>query len=205
MGYFPFFIDIENKKCLIVGGGNVALRKIKKLIPYRPAIKVVAEKISGDIRSIAYAGLELIEKKFSPSDIDDVLFIIAATDDVSLNAEISSLCRERGIPVNVVDVLGECGFVFPALLRRGALSAGVTTAGCSPSAAAWARDRLDEALPEGFEDILAFLGSLRAPLKARVPEQRRRSALLRELFGLCLELGRPLDAAELDAALEARA
>ena len=56
-----------------------------------------------------------------------------------------------------------------------------------------------------FEDILAFLGSLRAPLKARVPEQRRRSALLRELFGLCLELGRPLDAAELDAALEARA
>ena len=53
MGYFPFFIDIENKKCLIVGGGNVALRKIKKLIPYRPAIKVVAEKISGDIRSIA--------------------------------------------------------------------------------------------------------------------------------------------------------
>ena len=93
MGYFPFFIDIENKKCLIVGGGNVALRKIKKLIPYRPAIKVVAEKISGDIRSIAYAGLELIEKKFSPSDIDDVLFVIAATDNVSLNAEISSLCR----------------------------------------------------------------------------------------------------------------
>lgn len=107
--------------------------------------------------------------------------------------------------MNVVDELSECGFVFPALLRRGALSAGVTTAGCSPSAAAWARDRLDEALPEGFEDILAFLGSLRAPLKARVPEQRRRSALLRELFGLCLELGRPLDAAELDAALEARA
>ena len=127
MGYFPFFIDIENKKCLIVGGGNVALRKIKKLIPYRPAIKVVAEKISGDIRSIAYAGLELIEKKFSPSDIDDVLFVIAATDDVSLNAEISSLCRERGILVNSVDSKDDCGFIFPSLYKNGGLSAGITT------------------------------------------------------------------------------
>ena len=70
MGYFPFFIDIKDKRCLIVGGGNVALRKIKKLIPYEPEICVIAESICDDIKNISYDGLVKIEREFRQNDID---------------------------------------------------------------------------------------------------------------------------------------
>ena len=202
MGYFPFFIDIENKKCLIVGGGNVALRKIKKLIPYRPAIKVVAEKISGDIRSIAYAGLELIEKKFSPSDIDDVLFVIAATDNVSLNAEISSLCRERAILVNSVDSKDDCGFIFPSLYKNGGLSAGITTGGASPSLSAKCRNILEKNLPEDCESILDFLSSIRPEAKRRIADGNIRSAFLKECMELCLSLNGVPSSGDVEALFE---
>ena len=76
MGYFPFFIDIENKNCLIVGGGKVAYRKIKKLIPYGPIIKVVAEDICEEIISLGYDRLDICRKSFEFSDIEGVFFVI---------------------------------------------------------------------------------------------------------------------------------
>lgn len=203
MAYFPLFVELLGRRALIVGGGRLALRKAEKLLPYGPLLRAVAPEFCPELEALP--GVERRLGAFEPADLEGAALVIAATDDRDVNHAVSALCRERGIPVNVVDELGECSFVFPALLRRGALSAGVTTAGCSPSAAAWARDRLDEALPEGFEDILDWLGGLRAPLKARVPEQKRRSALLRGLFARCMELGRPLSDGELEAELEARA
>ena len=89
------------------------------------------------------------------------------------------------------------------MARRGALSAGVTTGGASPTAAAWARDRLAEALPEGFEDMLTALGEARPLVKERFPDISRRGGAFARLFGLCLRLGRAPDEAELAAFLEA--
>ena len=171
------------------------------LLPYGTELTAVAPEFCTELEAIE--GLTLTRRAFEPGDVEGAEIVIAATDERDVNRTVSALCRERGIPVNVVDELSECSFVFPALLRRGALSAGVTTAGCSPTAAAWARDRLDEALPEGFEDIVAWLGSLRPELKARIPEQRRRSALFRRLFELAMERGGPLSREELEAELEA--
>lgn len=172
------------------------------LLPYGAELTAVAPEFCPELE--AMEGLTLVRRAFEPRDVEGAEIVIAATDERDVNRAVSALCRERGIPVNVVDELAECSFVFPALLRRGALSAGVTTAGCSPTAAAWARDRLDEALPEGFEDVVAWLGSLRPELKARIPEQRRRSALFRRLFELAMERGGPLSRGELEAELEAQ-
>lgn len=201
MALFPLFIELSGRRVLIVGGGRLALHKAKMLLPYGAELTAVAPKFCTELE--AMEGLTLTRRAFEPGDVEGAEIVIAATDERDVNRTVSALCRERGIPVNVVDELSECSFVFPALLRRGALSAGVTTAGCSPTAAAWARDRLDEALPEGFEDVVAWLGSLRTELKARIPEQRRRSALFRRLFELAMERGGPLSREELEAELEA--
>ena len=89
MGYFPFFTDIENKNCLIVGGGSVAARKIKKLIPYSPVINVIAKDVCDEIYDIKYKNLFIYNRIFSPTDIENNFFVIAATDDPSLNHTIS--------------------------------------------------------------------------------------------------------------------
>lgn len=201
MALFPLFIELSGRRVLIVGGGRLALHKAKMLLPYGAELTAVAPEFCKELE--AMDGLTLTRRAFEPGDVEGAEIVISATDERDVNRAVSALCRERGIPVNVVDELAECSFVFPALLRRGTLSAGVTTDGCSPTAAAWARDRLDEALPEGFEDIVAWLGSLRTELKARIPEQRRRSALFRRLFELAMERGGPLSREELEAELEA--
>ena len=196
MALFPLFIELSGRRVLIVGGGRLALHKARMLLPYGAELTAVAPEFCPELE--AMEGLTLVRRAFEPRDVEGAEIVIAATDERDVNRAVSALCRERGIPVNVVDELAECSFVFPALLRRGALSAGVTTA------AAWARDRLDEALPEGFEDVVAWLGSLRPELKARIPEQRRRSALFRRLFELAMERGGPLTRDEMEAGLEAQ-
>ena len=200
MAFFPLFIELQGRRVLIVGGGRLALHKAQKLLPYGPELCAVAPEICPGLETMP--GVSLLRRAFEPGDLDGVELVIAATDDRNTNHAVATICRDRHRPVNVVDDLAECSFVFPALLRRGSLSAGVTTAGCSPSAAAWARDRLDEALPDGFEDIVTWLGALRPELKTRVPEQRRRSALFHRLFELALERGGPLTREEFESQLE---
>ena len=139
MGYFPFFIDIENKNCLIVGGGEVALRKIKKLIPYRPDIYVVAKSICEEISNINYPRLFIHKREFLDEDIKNQFFVIAATDDFSLNHRIAELCRSKKLLVNVVDSKDDCGFIFPSLFKRGNLSVGISSSGISPDLSVYYR------------------------------------------------------------------
>ena len=89
-------------------------------------------------------GLTLVRRVFTPSMLEGKRFVIAATDDPEANREIAALCRERGVLVNAVDDKEQCTFLFPALLKRGELTLGVSTAGASPSAAAWVRRRAAE-------------------------------------------------------------
>ena len=188
MGYFPFFIDIENKKCLIVGGGKVAFRKIKKLMPYGPVINVVAEDICPEILSIEYSALNIEKRKFDFSDIDGVFFVITATDDEKLNFDISKYCQERGILINAVDSRDNCGFIFPSLYKKGDLSIGISTGGASPNLAAHCRNILEKNLPSDMESIVSFLSSIRPLAKDRIPDSRKRSEFFKECMELCLSL-----------------
>lgn len=116
MAYFPFFVDIEKQKCLIAGGGIVALRKVEVLLPYGPAITVVSPEFAPELRELAeQSGVLLKERDFRMEDLNGADFVVAATDDPVLNRQISLTCRENRIPVNVVDVKDECSFIFPPL------------------------------------------------------------------------------------------
>lgn len=195
MAYFPFFADIQGVRALIVGGGTVARRKAEKLLPYGPRLTVVAER-APDI-----PGVTLLRRAFRPEDLDGMAFAIAATPDSKLNHRVAELCRGRGIPVNVVDDPAACTFLFPALLLRGSLSAGVSTGGASPTAAAYFKEQFAALLPERLEDILDYLASLRPAVRKAVPEERRGGAFA-ALLQACLGRARPLSPGEERAVLE---
>lgn len=199
MAYFPFFVDLEGRVGLIAGGGAVALRKLQKLLPFGPRLTVAAPEILPEIAALP--GVTPLRRAFAPAMLEGKDFVIAATDDRAANRAIAALCRERGIPVNAVDDREQCAFLFPALVKRGDLTVGVSTAGASPSAAAWVKRRVSAAVPEDFGELLAYLGSLRPLVRARVSEERR-SAVFSRLFSHCLEGGFPLEEAALAAVLE---
>jgi len=123
MAYFPFYIDIKDKKILVVGGGKVALRKVEKLLQFEPKITVVAPFICDEIRKL---GVSIIERKFIDSDIDNIFCAISATDDEVVNGHIFKLCSEKNILVNTVDDKDKCGFIFPALVNKNGITAGIT-------------------------------------------------------------------------------
>lgn len=199
MAYFPFFIDIAGLPGLIVGGGPMARRKIEKLLPYGPKLTVAAAKIPAELRSVP--GLTLLERPFDPSLLDGMAFAVSAAGSRDGNHAVSLACRARSIPVNVVDEKDDCTFLFPALVRRGSLSVGISTAGASPTAAVWLKERINALLPEDFDGILAALEAARETAKAALPQDRRRDYFA-ALLARSLEAGGPLEAAEAEALLE---
>lgn len=198
------FIDLKDKPVLIVGGGTVALRKLQKLSPYGVRPTVAAPEILPEIAD--FPGVKLKQKDFTVSDLQPrPALVIAATDNKTVNRRVSLLCRKRHIPVNVVDNPALCSFLFPALVQRGAFSAGISTGGASPTAAAYFRERIQELLPDGLEELLTWLESLRPLVKAAVPEQNKRGAIFQKLFAAGMAKGTPLTQTETEKFIDGAA
>lgn len=201
MAYFPMFVDLAGQPCLIVGGGTVALRKVRKLAPYGPALTAVAPAFVPQMETV---GITLHRRAFCPADLDGKALVIAATSDSALNRRIAALCRERRIPVNAVDDRENCTFLFPALVRRGPLSIGISTGGASPTAAVDVKKKIEALLPEsdGWDQILEYLAAQRAAVKAALPDETVRAQVFAALFDTCMARGRALTQAEFDALLQ---
>ncbi len=199
MGYFPFFVDLDGKQGLIVGGGIVALRKIENLLPYGPQLTVAAMSFESEIEKIE--GLLLLQKSFAADMLEGKYFVIAATDDRELNHVIANLCQEKNILVNVVDDREACTFIFPCLVKKGRLTAGISTEGASPSGAIYIKEKIKQWIPENFEEILGFLEDKRGIVKKRISVEGQRTMVFTELFEQCLEKGRALTEEEFEAVL----
>lgn len=195
MGYFPFFMEIEKAKGVIVGGGKVAARKVEKLIPFGPALIVIAPEMDERLvqlertlkrRRDEKATLVLECREALESDLEGAAFVIAATDEEAVNARISEYCQKQKIPVNVVDDREKCTFFFPALVKDGALTVGISTDGKSPAAAAYVRKEIEHKLPEGLGATIELLGMLREEVMQVGGDQEVRAGILEKLFFYCL-------------------
>ncbi|MCR5219814.1 MAG: bifunctional precorrin-2 dehydrogenase/sirohydrochlorin ferrochelatase [bacterium] len=180
MRLFPFFQDIEGKTFLVIGGGAVAAEKVKRLQVFTDRIVVIAER--SEIR-----GIKVLRRPFEEADLALADYCVCATDDAELNARVAGLCVERGIPVNVADNPALCGFVFPALVKRGDLVIGITTAGKSPAYAALLREQIEAMLPERVETVLERLDGMRRYVQRRVPAQAKRRRICHLLLDALLE------------------
>lgn len=179
MGYFPFFVDVENQNCLVVGGGVVALRKIEKLLPFNPNITVVSPEVHKEILSIK--NINIIKRKFDFNDLKEKSFVITATDDKVLNKEIYNSCEENNIPVNTVDDKDNCSFIFPALARNNGVTVAISTSGKSPLYAKYLRKKI-ESLIQDSESIVDNLSKYREKIKNEISLEENRKVAFEKLL-----------------------
>lgn len=184
MAYFPLFIDLKDKNILVIGGGKVALRKVLKLIPFEGKIKIVAPEICQELEKLLDENPNLIYKK-KKVDLDDIkksFIVISATNDKNLNNIVAATCKENNIFINSVDDIENCSFIFPALIKKDAFTAGFTTSGKAPDISAYLKNSIEQTLPENTEKIIENLGLLRQELKSQISEQTVRAKIIHSLL-----------------------
>lgn len=178
MAYFPFMIDIGDKRCLVVGGGKIAFHKVKILITFGVKIFVVAPFFSEDFYCLGNTEgqVSLLHREFLDSDIAGMDFVIAATDEERVNLHISELCRQKGVLINVVDKKEACSFIFPAMLQEKDLLVAVSSGGKSPASVSYLKEKIKGAIPEYYGEMAERLGAFREMILQEVDtaDQRRK-------------------------------
>lgn len=165
----PLYVDFNGEPVVIVGAGDVALRKARAMLAYGACVRVVAPDPVDGIRALADSGdLELVERPFREGDTRGARYVICATDDAHVNRTAHDEADAAGLLVNVVDQPELCNVIVPAVVRRGKLQIAVSTSGAAPSAARRMRKELEERYPQFWEDYLDVLGEVRALVKERV-------------------------------------
>lgn len=163
---YPIYVNLAGKKCLIVGGGQVAERKAATLLEHEAKILIVSPKVTDDIQFWSAKGIiDWQQAVFRPQHLEGIFLVFIATDDPGLNQSVAELCREKAILVNAVDDPPNCDFYVPSILRRGSLCLAVSTEGKSPLLAAKLRRELEEIISPEYEEWLEILGDLRERLK----------------------------------------
>ena len=142
--------------------------------------------------------LILHKRSFQEEDLENLpAFVIAAGEDTEENHKIAALCRERRIPVNVVDDPEYCDFIFPSLIARGNLSIGISTGGASPSVGKLLRQRIEEQIPDQMEEILDYLQEIRPQIAQAFSDKKERFIVYSQVAEFCMTKGRPLTEEEL--------
>lgn len=180
MTLFPFYEDISGKEFLVVGGGAVAAEKIEKIKQFTQCIHVIAPETE-------LSDVPVERRPFRDEDLEHCDVCIVATSDRALNAHIAALCRERHIPVNVVDDRELCSFIFPSFVKRGPLTVSITTSGKSPAYARTLRKQLEQVIPDSIEEILLRMDRYRTLVPKHLQEQKNRSSLYQWILARLLE------------------
>jgi uroporphyrin-III C-methyltransferase/precorrin-2 dehydrogenase/sirohydrochlorin ferrochelatase len=173
MDYLPIFLNLKNRPCLVVGGGDVAKRKAGMLLEAGARVRVVAPEINPELA--AEQGVELVYSAFAAHHLDDMVMVIAATNDRQVNMQVSELARARNLPVNVVDDPELCSFIMPAILDRSPLMVAFSSGGASPVLTRLMRGKLETIIPQGYSRLAAFAERFRETIKTRItnPAKRR--------------------------------
>ncbi|MHC1788395.1 precorrin-2 dehydrogenase/sirohydrochlorin ferrochelatase family protein [Solidesulfovibrio sp.] len=184
MRYYPIYVNLHGKRCLVVGAGQVGRRKIATL-----AECGAREILVIDLAPAADTCAALLEhpavvfacRPYETSDLDGRFLVIASTDDEALNWRISRECAERGIPCNIVDQPEKCSFIVPALFTQGDLTVAISTGGGSPALARKIRQGLGEFLGSEYGALLLLMSRLRPLVLALDLGTPANSRLFRDL------------------------
>lgn len=200
--YYPVCLDVQNRQCLVVGGGEVALRKVRGLLDAGALVTVVSPKFSpGFDRLDESWPVRRIRRHYRSTDLEDKFLVIGATDDAALGRRISREARRKNILCNIADVPEACSFILPSVIRRGDLLIAVSTSGKSPAFAKHLRETLEKQFGEEYAQFLRLMGAVREKLLAARHAPEAHKPLFEALIdGGLLEMiksGRRRDADEL--------
>jgi precorrin-2 dehydrogenase/sirohydrochlorin ferrochelatase len=160
---YPVNLVLDGRRCLVVGGGKVALRKVEGLLACGGRVTVVAPRVDDALRSLP---VTVEQRPWRPADLDGMWLVIAATDDPAVNRAVYDAGQRAGVWVNGADDPANCSFTLPSVVRRGDLQVTVSTGGRSPALATWLRRRLEGEIGPEYAVLLDLLATERDGLKA---------------------------------------
>ncbi len=165
MNFLPIYLNLKGKSCLVVGGGEVAARKLSYLLKAGAAVNVVAPELGVSAQEFIAGANEYLAREFADGDINDQCLVIAASNVREVNAHIADLCQAQGIHVNVVDDPDRCSFVVPATLDRGRIQLAISTGGASPVLSRMLKSRLEVYIPSAYGELADMADKYRNAVK----------------------------------------
>lgn len=183
MKYYPINLDIQNRRCLVVGAGLVGTRKAITLLNCGARVTVVSPDPTPQLKKLAAKGsIQLKERSYRSDDVDKMFLVIGATDDENLNRQISKDAERVNILCNIADRPEVCNFILPAIVSRGDLAITVSTSGKSPALAKRLRLDLEKKFGEEYADFLRLMGAIRDKLLSQAHEPEAHKALFNRLI-----------------------
>ncbi len=164
--YYPISLNVQGKKCLVVGGGNVALRKVQALIEHGADVEIVSPNFCPELTELEKEkAVRAIHRNYKPEDLEDAFIAIAATDDINTNEKVAAEARRLGILVNVVDDPNNSNFIAPSYFRRGDIIVAISTSGKSPALARKIRSELENNFQAEYAQLALVADEVRSELK----------------------------------------
>jgi precorrin-2 dehydrogenase/sirohydrochlorin ferrochelatase len=199
--YFPIFLNLKGKRCIVVGGGQVAVRKVKALLEAQGDISVISPALCPELLSLSTEGkINVIQRDFRADDLVGCWLAIAATDNKDINLLVADIARKAKVLVNIVDDADSSNFIFPSSLRRGEITIAVSTSGRSPALARKIRSRLEKDFGEEYTELARLIGDIRLEAKKagiRIEGSRWQEALDVDLLVDLVRAGKHEDAKQI--------
>lgn len=203
MKYYPVHLNIQNRPCLVVGGGSVGTRKVQSLLGCGARVTVVSRVASDQLQRLQHARkIILRERPYQSDDLEGMFLVIGATNDEKLNRQISEDAEDRNMLCNIADRPEVCNFILPSVVQRGDLVITISTSGKSPALAKKIRKTLETQFGAEYAELLLLMGAIRKKLlsKAHAPEAHKK--IFEQLInGELLELMREEKSEEINSLL----
>lgn len=175
MNHYPIMVTIENKPCLIVGGGKVAYRKIKKILEYKAKVNLISREVNEDIqRLIDEEQIIYLGKDYNSTLLEKVFLVIAATNNKELNKKILQDCNEANILINSVDNPKESSFIQPSKIEKGNITIAISTEGKSPILSKIIRNKVENIIDDSYGEYLELLGEFRTQALEKINNETKR-------------------------------
>lgn len=183
MRYYPVNLDIQNRNCLVVGGGSVGTRKATTLLNCGARVTVVSSEATARLLEMAASGsIELKKRAFRPSDLNGIFLVVGATDNEELNREIHTGAERLGLLCNIADRPEACNFILPSIVNRGDLIIAISTSGKSPAFAKKLRKELEKKFGNEYAAFLKLMGAIRRKLLSTKHEPEAHKQLFEQLL-----------------------
>lgn len=205
MRYYPVYLDLRGRRCVVIGGGRTAYEKARGLLQAGAEVTIIARDVEPDLEGLIQGGrVRVLRRDYRPGDLEGAFLVISAALDPEVNGRVWEEAEERGILINAVDDVPHCNFIAPSILQQGDLIVAISTSGVAPALAVRLRQRLAEGLGPEHARFLEILRPLRHVLAQRYPDfEERRAVWYRLVDSEALDLLRTGEEAAARALIEA--
>ena len=180
--YYPVFLDITNKRCLVVGGGKVAERKVIMLLQFNARVIVIGPAMTRALIKLGEAGkIEYFQRAYTAKDLDNAALVFACTDNGVINNKIKKEAARKNIPVNVADSPDVCDFIVPSIIKKGDITIAISTSGGLPLLSKKLRQKIEEVVTDDYLEYLHIMGEFRIHLMKTVKEAHKRAVIMKNI------------------------